>query len=347
MSQPYKVLIIAPSWVGDMVMSQTLLKLLKKQYKDNVIIDILVNDWAKEVAKRMPEVNEVLLNPFKHGEFGLFKRIKLGRELSKRNYDQAFILPNSLKSAFVPFFAGIAKRTGFLGEMRYGFLNDYYKLDKKFLPLMIDRFCALANSGQKESNIEYPLFTVDKVNQRNICAKLELDLSKPVVCLCPAAEYGPAKRWGVGSFAKLADKLQVAGYQVWLMGSPKDIEITSAIFEQSEVKNALFDLAGKTNLIDVIDLLACSSSVVSNDSGLMHVACAVNVPVVAIYGSSSPGFTPPLNTRAKILQHKIECSPCFERTCKFGHYNCLAQISVDQVFNAIIDNNISSENSLV
>lgn len=335
MSIKHKILIVAPSWVGDMVMSQTLLKQLKAKYNDEVIIDVLVNDWAKDVAKRMPEVNDVLINPFKHGECSLTKRIKLGRELRKRNYTQSFVLPNSLKSAFVPFFARIPKRTGFIGEMRYGLLNDYYKLDKLALPLMIDRFCALVNDGNKPSDIEYPHFQINHDRQKVICQELNLDTAKPIVCLCPAAEYGQAKRWPASYFANLTDKLQNAGYQVWLMGSNKDTEITNSIVNYAKEKHSLVDLAGKTNLVDVIDLLALAKCIVSNDSGLMHVACAVNVPVVAIYGSSSPSFTPPLNKNAVILKTDIECSPCFERTCKFGHYKCLTQISVEDVFIAV------------
>lgn len=336
-SSVYKILIVAPSWVGDMVMGQTLLKQLKTQYgNDQVLIDILVNDWAKDVAKRMPEVNDVLINPFKHGEFGLFKRIKLGLLLKKRKYDQAFVLPNSLKSAVIPFFAGISKRTGFVGEMRYGLLNDYYKLDKLALPLMIDRFCALANRGKKLINPSFPQFVTSVQRQSELQQQLGLLSGKPIVCLCPAAEYGPAKRWPASYFAALADKLQTHGYQVWLMGSNKDTEITHSIMNYATNKNSLYDLAGQTNLVDVIDLLACAKTVVSNDSGLMHIACAVNVPVVAIYGSSSPNFTPPLNNQTTILQTKIECSPCFERTCKFAHYKCLTEISIDRVFDAVI-----------
>ena len=331
-----KILIVAPSWVGDMVMSQTLLKQLKSKYGGETVIDILVNSWAKDVVKRMPEVNQVHCNPFAHGELGLFKRFWLGRQLASFAYDQVYVLPNSLKSALVPFFARIKERIGFLGEQRYGLLNTYYKLDKNKLPLMIDRFCALANNGQKPAQIDYPNFTADLNNQTNVLKALGLSLEKPVVCLCPAAEYGPAKRWPTEHFAILADLLQTAGYQVWIMGSAKDADIAARIVEDTKLKANLYDLCGKTNLVDVIDLLAAAKVVVSNDSGLMHVACAVNVPVIAIYGSSSPGFTPPLSDKAQIIKLDLECSPCFERTCKFSHYDCLQKIDPEQIFNAII-----------
>lgn len=333
--KPYKILVVAPSWVGDMVMSQTLLKILKQQYGDACQIDILVNDWAKDVAKRMPEVNQVLINPFKHGEFGLAKRFRLGRQLAKEHYDQCFVLPNSLKSALIPFFAGIKRRTGFVGEMRYGLLNDSYRLDKQALPLMIERFCALANNGNKPENIPYPSFAIDKSNQTKVLQNLNLSLDKPVICLAPAAEYGPAKRWPTAHFAKLSNQLQQHGYQVWLMGSAKDVELAKEIVRQASITSDIHNLCGKTNLVEVIDLLACAETVVSNDSGLMHVACAVNVPVIAIYGSSSPGFTPPLSEKAIIQKIAIECAPCFARTCKFGHYNCLQQVLPETILDCI------------
>lgn len=334
--KPLKILIIAPSWVGDMVMSQTLLKQLQSRYGNEIIIDILVNSWAKDVVKRMPEVNQVHCNPFAHGELGLFKRFRLGRQLASFAYDQAYVLPNSLKSALVPFFARIKERIGFLGEQRYGLLNTYYKLDKNELPLMIDRFCALANNGQKPAQIDYPNFTADLNNQANVIKSLGLSLEKPVICICPAAEYGPAKRWPTKHFANLADLLQTSGYQVWIMGSAKDADISAKILDEAKLKVNLHDLCGKTSLVDVIDLLAAAKVVVSNDSGLMHVACAVNVPVVAIYGSSSPGFTPPLSDKAQIIKLELECSPCFARTCRFDHYNCLQEITPAQIFDAIV-----------
>ncbi len=342
MTTPYKILIIAPSWVGDMVMSQTLLKMLKLKHGASCQIDVLVNHWALDVVKRMPEVNQVHINPFKHGEFGLWKRIKLGFSLRAKHYDQCFVLPNSLKSALVPFFAGIRKRTGFVGEMRYGLLNDTYKLDKMALPLMIERFCALDNFGKKPESILFPSFSIDKQNQVSALNNLGLSLTKPVICICPAAEYGPAKRWPTLHFAKLASLLQQQNYQVWIMGSAKDQGIAEEILQQASVKHDLHSLCGRTNLVEVIDLLVCAKSVVSNDSGLMHVACAVNVPVIAIYGSSSPGFTPPLSTKSRIQQIDLECAPCFARTCKFGHYNCLQGISPEQVLAQV---NLSIKNN--
>lgn len=336
-SKPYRILIVAPSWVGDMVMSQTLFKLLKKQYGDNCQIDVLVNEWALGIVARMPEVNNVLVNPFAHGEFALLKRIKLGWSLRKNHYDHVYVLPNSLKSALVPFFAGVKRRTGFVGEMRYGLLNEVFKLDKVALPKMIDRFCALANHGLRPHQIDSPSFVIDKNNQQNILSKFSLDLDLPVICLCPAAEYGQAKRWPTVHFAKLADMLQDAGYQVWIVGSAKDQSVANEIIAHATNLKRLVNLCGKTNLVDVVDLLACATAVVSNDSGLMHIACAIkNLNVFAIYGSSSPVFTPPLSETARIIKIDIDCAPCFARTCQFGHYNCLYHVTPQMLFSRLI-----------
>lgn len=336
MSKPYKILVIAPAWVGDMVMSQTLLKSLKKIHGEHCQIDVLVNDWARDVVKRMPEVSIVHTNPFKHGELSLWKRVKLGLELRSEHYDQCFVLPNSLKSALVPFFAAIAKRTGFIGEFRYGLLNNYYQLDKAALPLMIERFCALSNDGHKPTIIDYPAFVVDKENQAKIINNLALNLDKPVICFCPAAEYGPAKRWPSQHFAKLADLVQVRGFQVWIMGSAKDQPLGDEIVREAQLKDNLHNLCGKTNLVEVIDLLAYAHTVITNDSGLMHVACAIGVPLIAIFGSSSPGFTPPLSNNAHIVNLDLDCAPCFARTCKFGHYDCLQKILPEDILAKIL-----------
>jgi heptosyltransferase II len=308
----YKVLVIAPSWVGDMVMSQVLFKLLYKQHAGEIVIDVLVNSWAAGLVMRMPEINKVIPSPFKHGKLALFERIKLGFSLRSERYDQVFVLPNSFKSAIVAFFSGAAKRTGFVGEMRYGLLNDVYRLDKNGLPLMIDRVSALANQGQKVNNIDVPKLQVDLKNQGALLTQFGLD------------------------FATLGNKLVGLGYQIIILGSVKDEEIGQQIVQELDNPgDMVVNLCGKTKLTEVIDLLALTKAVVTNDSGLMHIACAVGSFVVALYGSSSPKFTPPLSQNAQIIQISLDCSPCFQRTCRFGHYHCLNWITPEMVLERI------------
>ena len=321
----YKMLIIAPAWVGDLVMSQTLLKLLQQKFQGNLAIDIFANKFLHPILLRMPEVTNIMENPFQHKSLQLIQRIKLSFHLRKNKYDEVIVLPNSLKSALTPFFAVIKKRTGFIGESRYILLNNYYKLDKIYLPLMVDRFCALGNDGIKVENISFPRLQVNMENQNLLLNKFNLSQDKALIAFCPAAEYGPAKRWPPEYFARLADLIPEDKYQILILGSKKDLALSNEIIGKTHKK--IINCCGETNLADAVDILAMAKYTVTNDSGLMHIACAVNSKVLAIYGSTSTNFTPPLNSTAEIIKIDLECSPCFQRTCKFGHYNCLKQIS--------------------
>jgi heptosyltransferase-2 len=332
----YKVLIVAPAWVGDLVMSQTLFKMLRKQYGNRLQLDVFASLAMHSVLLRMPEVDRVLENPFVDKKLSLIKRVICGIKLRSNYYDEVFVLPNSLKSAIVPFLAGIKKRTGFVGEFRYGLLNNWFRLDKNKLPRMIDRFCALANHGELPYKIDNPQLTPDFHNQYQLIEKYYLSgLTEKLITFCPAAEYGPAKRWLPDYFAKLATQLIGEGYTVIILGSQKDLPLGEDIIKQSSLTSGIKNLCGLTTLSDTVDLLALAKVVITNDSGLMHIACAVNAGVVVVYGASSPAFTPPLSAKAQILRVPLDCAPCFKRTCQFGHYNCMKLVTPDVVYNAI------------
>ncbi|UQY36449.1 lipopolysaccharide heptosyltransferase II [Pseudomonas fulva] len=322
------ILIIGPSWVGDMVMAQTLFQCLKMRHPD-CAIDVLAPDWSRPILERMPEVRQALSFPLGHGVLELATRRRIGKSLAGR-YDQAILLPNSMKSALVPFFAGIPLRTGWKGEMRYGLLNDVRKLDKDRYPLMIERFMALAYPAGAELPQPYPRpsLQIDPATRDAALAHFGLALDRPVLALCPGAEFGEAKRWPSEHYAKVAEAKIREGWQVWLFGSKKDHPVGEDIRSRliPGLREEAVNLSGETSLAQAIDLLSCAASVVSNDSGLMHVAAALNRPLVAVYGSTSPQFTPPLADQVEIIRLGIECSPCFERTCRFGHYNCLVQL---------------------
>ncbi|WP_339515889.1 lipopolysaccharide heptosyltransferase II [Pseudomonas sp. RL_15y_Pfl2_60] len=332
-----KILIVGPSWVGDMVMAQTLFQCLKVRYPD-CEIDVLAPDWSRPILERMPEVRNALSFPLGHGVLQLATRRKIGKSL-KGQYDQAILLPNSLKSALVPFFAGIAKRTGWKGEMRYGLLNDVRTLDKERYPLMIERFMALAFEPGAELPKPYPrpLLQIDPVSRDAALAKFGLSLDRPVLALCPGAEFGEAKRWPSEHYAKVAELKIRAGWQVWLFGSKNDHAVGEDIRSRliPGLREEVSNLSGDTSLAEAIDLLSCAQAVVSNDSGLMHVAAALGRPLVSVYGSTSPQFTPPLAEQVEIVRLGIECSPCFDRTCRFGHYNCLRQLKPRPVIEAL------------
>ncbi|MEH6570586.1 MAG: lipopolysaccharide heptosyltransferase II [Halioglobus sp.] len=319
-----KILVVGPSWVGDMVMSQSLYIFLQNT-RQNLSIDVLAPAWSEPLLARMPQVNKALTLPVGHDELGLGRRFKLGRKLRPLNYDQAILLPNSFKSALVPFFAGIKKRTGWRGEMRYGLLNDVRHLDQDSLPLMVQRFVALGQAPDVPvpEQLPPPQLLANKDEAMHCAEKFDLDMSRPILALCPGAEFGAAKRWPAQYYAEIANEYLAQGWQVALYGSAKDQPVTGEIYAATGAHVACADLAGRTSLAEVVDLLSLSRAVVSNDSGLMHIAAALQRPVVVIYGATSPGFTPPLCPDSEMLVSNIECAPCFERECPLGHHRCM------------------------
>ena len=335
-SAQHRYLIVGPSWIGDMVMAQSLFITLKQQFPD-CLIDVLAPEWSLPILKRMPEINEGLSADVSHGEFSFFKRRKLGLSLRSKQYTHAIVIPRSWKSALIPFFAGIPIRTGYKGEMRYGLLNDIRALNKVVLKQTVQRYVAHAyqNNPQIAPAIPFPKLNVDHDNQAKLLDRLRLKLDKPVVCMMPGAEYGPAKQWPIEYYSQLAKSLVDTGWQVWVIGSDKD----EAAGDNIVVDNygEVYNLCGKTQLVDTVDLLACAKTVVTNDSGLMHVAAAAGVDVNVIYGSSTPDYTPPLTTEDKknIFYLDLECSPCFKRVCPLGHTACLNDIEYEDVYKQI------------
>lgn len=334
-ANPHKILVVGPAWVGDMVMAQTLFKLLK-QLNPAVIIDVLAPAWTFSLLERMTEVSQAIESPLAHGELGLRKRYHLAKLLRKNKYNQAIVLQNSFKSALIPWLAKIPVRTGWRGEWRYILLNDVRRLDKKRYPLMIDQFMALGLSKETSlpENEFYPSFTIEKTSQETVLAKFNpIYRGRPVLAICAGAEYGPAKRWPEEYYAQVANQKLAQGWDVWLLGSQKDKLVTDNIMTLTN--NRCENLAGRPNLAETIDLLSLVAGVVTNDSGLMHVAAALNKPVIAIYGSTSPAFTPPLSADAKILKLDLACQPCFKRVCPLNHHRCMRDLLPHQVMTAM------------
>lgn len=334
MSTP-KILVLGPAWVGDMVLAQSLFKTLKAQ-QPAAIIDVAAPAWTLPLLERMPEVSEAIALPFKHGQLALGERISFGKSLKKRGYQQAIMLTNSLKSAVLPFAAGIPRRTGFLGEFRYGLVNDIRPLDKNILPRTVDRFMALGLEADQPLPKDPPLprLIANPDNALQTLQRLGHEVSKkPVLGLCPGAEYGEAKRWPAAYYAEVAREALTQGWEVWLFGSDKDVPVTAEINQLTGVQ--CLDLGGKTRLGEAIDLMSLTDAVVSNDSGLMHVAAALDKKLVSIFGSSDPYHTPPMSAQATILYLNLECSPCFKRECPLGHLNCLMNIRPSKIISAL------------
>ncbi|WP_461518295.1 lipopolysaccharide heptosyltransferase II [Porticoccus sp.] len=338
MSAGKKILIIGPSWVGDMVMAQSLFILLK-QLQSDTQIDVLAPAWSRPLLARMPQVRRSIDMPVGHGSLMWSQRRQIGRALKAEGYDQAILLPNSLKSALIPYFAGIPERTGWKGEFRYGLVNDIRLLDEKRYPLMVQRFDALAYppGARLPEKLPVPDLHAETARVLQLREQFGLTGEQRVLALCPGAEFGPAKRWPEGHYATVAAHKLAQGWQVWLMGSEKDKSVAESIIEAvpADQRQRCHNLAGVTKLEDAIDLLSVSDAVVSNDSGLMHISAALNRPLVVVYGSTSPGFTPPLNERVAILSIPVDCGPCFQRECPLGHMKCLNDLLPAQVIAAL------------
>ena len=317
-----------------MVMAQSLFMTLK-QNKPQCQVDVLAPQWSFSLLERMPQVQQAIAMPLGHGKLELKTRFNLGKSLRNSQYDQAILLPNSWKSALIPFFAHIPLRTGYIGECRWGLLNDARKLDKKRLSMTVQRFVALALPQDVECSDQFPIpkLAIETDKQASVAKQFNIVLNDKILALCPGAEYGPAKRWPVAHYAEVALQKIAQGWQVWLFGSEKDTVVAKEI--NSATQNSCTDFTGKTSMAEAVDLLSLVNTVVTNDSGLMHVAAALDKNIIAIYGSSDPGFTPPLNNKAKIITLNMSCSPCFKRECPLGHTDCLNNIKPDQVLENI------------
>jgi heptosyltransferase-2 len=317
-------LVIAPQWIGDAVMTEPLLRRLRAR-GERITVGAL--PWVAPVYRAMPHVDAVIEFPFRHGGLQLRERRTLGRQLQGR-FDAAYVLPNSIKSALLPFLASIPRRVGYLGEARVGLLTERLR-NPRDRPPMVAFYSAL--SGEQGLEQDRPQLTLPAPHIDEVLRAHGLTRGGYVV-MAPGAEYGPAKRWP--HFGALAQRLD---QPVILLGSAKEAQLCEAIalLAPERARN----LAGKTSLLEAFALIAAAGSVVSNDSGLMHVAAAFGVPQVALFGSSSPLHTPPLNERAQVVWLKqdpaylppLDCAPCFERECPLGHFRCLNDVSAERV----------------
>ena len=315
-----KILIIAPAWIGDLIISVSFIKSLKNNQNNS--IDILVNSNLSNLANEIPGIRKVIASETEHGRLSLIYRIKKGLSLRSEQYDECYILTNSYKSAIIPLIAGIKKRISYLGEFRYGLINIIKQPIERNLG-MVNRYLHLID--QKYTDEINPVLDI-KTNKQLIFNKFKFD--GEYIVFCPDAEYGPAKRWPANKWLKLATDLSQL-HKVIIVGL--DISISDA-FRPVE-SDKIINLIGKTNLVEVMEIIASSEGVISNDSGLMHVSVALDKKIVALYGSSSPTYTPPLISKEKreIIYKDLDCSPCFKRVCPLGHTKCLNDIKVSEV----------------
>jgi heptosyltransferase-2 len=330
-----RTLVISPNWIGDAVMAQPLLQRLKQKHPERAI-DVLAPPSVSPVWRAMAEVDSVLETPFRHGALQLKERWAYGRQLRRRGYADAYVLPNTLKYALIPWFAGIRERVGYKGEMRYGLLNVMHHDEVPPRP-MVPFYAALADDpAAVAAKAPRPRLRASDEQIAAVCAKAGIALDRPLVVFAPGAEFGAAKRWPAAHFGQLAKAILAADpkAQVALLGSPKDSAACAEVIAASGAAG-MFNLAGATRLDEAIALIARADAVVANDSGLLHIASALNRPVVALYGPTDPDHAPPFSDLAKSISLRLECSPCRQRECPLGHHNCMNKMGAAMVWNEL------------
>lgn len=334
------ILIIAPNWIGDAVMTQPLLATLKTQYPDSTI-DVLASNWVAPIYRACTEVNDVIEADFQHKQMQWGLRKQLAKDLQAKNYQACFVLPNSFKSALIPWLANIPFRIGYRGELRFGLINVTLDNPSKVnRPPMVEHYLALSHLlSDDESPIARsltPKLNVDTTASQSINKKLSDANIDPnsVFVFCPGAEYGPTKRWPTSHFAALASDLTKthSNANIILLGGKGDHQLAEEILQQSQNRKNIHNWCGNTSLDEAIALIGAAKAVVSNDSGLMHIAAALETPQVAIFGSSDPAHTPPISEYAKVIWLNLPCSPCHKKECPLGHLKCLKDILPQQVF---------------
>jgi heptosyltransferase-2 len=339
-----RILIIAPNWIGDAMMSQPLLAHLKAIYPQSQI-DVLASPWVAPIYRACSEVHQVIEARLEHKQLQWSLRKKLAKQLELTQYTTCFVLPNSLKSALIPWLANIPFRIGYRGEMRFGLIN--FALDnpsKVNRPPMANHYLALANALEHSQEIDTnkpadPKLNISPAAKAAINSKLRAAVINEnlVYVLCPGAEYGTTKRWPAEHFAALAQQLIASepDVHVILLGGKDEQALGESIRTQAKNDSQIHNWCGKTSLDEAIALIGMSKALVSNDSGLMHIGAALKVPQVAIFGSSDPHHTPPLSDKAKVLWLNLACSPCHKRECPLGHLKCLKDILPATVLDAI------------
>lgn len=330
-----RTLVISPNWIGDAVMAQPLLQQLKQLHPDRAI-DVLAPPSVSPVWRAMSEVDSVLETPFRHGALQLKERWAFGRQLRQRGYADAYVLPNTLKYALIPWFAGIAQRVGYKGEMRYGLLNVMHHDDVPPRP-MVPFYAALARDpSAPPAKVPRPRLRASSEQIAAVCARVGIALDRPLVIFAPGAEFGAAKRWPAAHFAQLAKAILEADpqAQIALLGSPKDKEACEEVIAGG-TGAGMFNLAGATKLDEAIALIARADAVVANDSGLLHIASALNRPVVALYGPTDPDHAPPFSDMARSISLRLACSPCRQRECPLGHHDCMNKMGAELVWSEL------------
>jgi len=340
-----RILVVGPSWIGDMVMAQSVFIRLRERLP-NAVIDVLAPPVTAALAARMPEVDAPVVMDIGHGEFALRQRRSAARQLAERHYDQAIVLQRSAKAALVPWLAGIPRRTGVRGELRYGLINDVRTIDTTRYPRKVEHYALLAleADGDALGELRLPKLTVDEAHREQLVEDLGLDRTRPAIGFAPGAAYGGAKQWPAEHFARLAAGLDARGIAVWIFGSAPDRDLAATLAVAAPTHGV--NLCERTSLTDIADLASLTTAFVGNDTGVMHLASSTAARVLAIYGSTDPDYAPPLAPREARFWLGLACSPCRERVCPLGHNSCMRDIRVADVLQACLDEQVAGMHGL-
>jgi heptosyltransferase-2 len=326
------ILIIPYMWIGDFVRCHTVVRLLRQRWP-TAPVDVLTTSMVAPLLDYMPGVRKGIVADLPRKRLALNQHHALARRLRAENYDHALVMPRTWKAAVAPFLAGIPRRTGFVGEGRFGLINDL-RFGERRLPRMADRCAVLALAKGERAPPVWPLpeLEVPAAECANWRQRLGLAADgRPVVALAPGA-VGPSKRWPGASYAELARRLRAEGHWVWVIGGPNEKELAAEIVDRGQIR----DLTGP-DLRNAILALAAADLAVSNDSGLLHVAAALGTPAIGIFGPTSAWHWAPLNPIAAVVEttDELACRPCHKPVCQLGHHRCMREISVDRVAMAV------------
>jgi heptosyltransferase II len=326
------ILIVPYMWIGDFVRCHSVVKLLNARFPDRPV-DMLSTTLCAPLTDYMPGLRRAVVVDLPRSRLGVKDQLRLARHLRRENYATALVMPRTWKSALAPFLAGIAERTGFVGEARFLLLNDVRTGERK-LPRMVDRCAALALPPAANLPRDWPIPELKVAHAEIESWRRERGLAaetRPVVALAPGA-VGPSKRWPVSAYAILARRLIAEGFAVWVIGGPEEKKLAAEIVGDTVAR----DLTG-TDLRNAILALAAAAAAVSNDSGLLHVAAALATPAIGIFGPTSPWHWAPLNPLAATIEtgSKLDCRPCHKPVCRVVHHRCMREIPPEQVFTAV------------
>lgn len=335
MAKVRNILVRGTNWIGDVVMTLPAVAAVRKTLPDAAVA-VLAKPWVAELYHICPDVDEVILfqSPGRHS--GLAGKFRLAAELKERKFDAAILLQNAIEAAIIAHLAGIPVRAGYNSDGRGFLLTHSVGRTKEIRKVhQIDYYLEMVRalgfqSGGKDVRLQ-PGKDYEEIAEDLLKAHAAAG-NGPLVGIAPGATYGPAKMWFPDRFARVADRIvENFGARVLLFGSRGDQDVAESV--RRYASRPLINIAGRTTLKEAVALIARCDLFLSNDSGLMHVAGALGVPMIAIFGSTNPAATSPVGNRSIVITKAVNCSPCLKKKCPTD-FRCMDRIGADEVYEA-------------